>query len=317
MLTLEETAKKLYAEKSVAVFTHVRPDGDAVGSSFALCLSLKKRGIEADLFYGDVIPARFDFLVKGKTVKSVIDREYSAFVAVDSADINRLGVFAEDFSKHKNTYQIDHHTSNTRYAKNNCIVDMPSNSENVYEVIKASGTEIDSEIADFLAMGILTDTGNFQHKFIPPKTFCTASELVKSGADINEISYYMFNSQTKSRAMLFGLVMAKIRYFQDDKFAVISIFQKDFEKTGAKPDETEGFIDFVMGIDCVKIGASVMEIGENKYKISFRSKGPDVSAVAGSFGGGGHVLASGCQISGEYEEVIDKIDFAVSRYIED
>jgi phosphoesterase RecJ-like protein len=93
--------------------------------------------------------------------------------------------------------------------------------------------------------------------------------------------------------------------------------QKDVESCGAHPSETEGFVDFIMGIDSVEVGATVMEMGENKYKISLRSKGVNVNAVAGSFGGGGHILASGCQINGEYEEVIDKLSFAVSRELID
>jgi phosphoesterase RecJ-like protein len=109
------------------------------------------------------------------------------------------------------------------------------------------------------------------------------------------------------------MVMSKIRYFYDNRFAVITITENDIKTAGATADQTEGFIDFIMGIDTVEVGASVMEIAKNKYKISFRSKSANVNAVAGSFGGGGHVLASGCQISGEYEEVIDRISFAVSR----
>ena len=84
---------------------------------------------------------------------------------------------------------------------------------------------------------------------------------------------------------------------------------------GAKQDETEGFIDFIMGISTVQVGVCLMETENNKYKISFRSKGADVNAVAGEFGGGGHTLASGAKITGEYEEVVDKIRFAVSKYL--
>jgi phosphoesterase RecJ-like protein len=123
--------------------------------------------------------------------------------------------------------------------------------------------------------------------------------------------------QSKARAKLFGRVMANIRYFLSDRFAVVSVFEKDIKDCGATPDETEGFIDFVMGINTVEVGACLMEIGKNKYKISFRSKETDVNAVALTFGGGGHTLASGCQISGEYEDIVDRITFAVSRELKD
>ena len=99
--------------------------------------------------------------------------------------------------------------------------------------------------------------------------------------------------------------------------SVASVFEKDIIECGAKKDETEGFIDFIMGIEGVEVGACILQMDKNKYKISFRSKGTDVNEIASTFGGGGHVLASGCQIQGEYEEVVDKIYIAVKRHIKD
>ena len=177
------------------------------------------------------------------------------------------------------------------------------------------GAEVTPEMANLLAMGIMTDTGNFKHKNVTASTLVCAGLLVEKGADLNTIHYNMFAKQSKARAKLFGLIMSKIRYFLDDKLTIATIMQKDIELAGAKQDETEGFIDFLMGIDTVEVGICILEVGQNKFKISFRSKGTDVNAVAGTFGGGGHVLASGCQISGEYEEVVDRLTFAVSRYL--
>ena len=159
----------------------------------------------------------------------------------------------------------------------------------------------------------MTDTGNFKHKNVSSETLLVASKLLEKGADINYIVYKMFTEQSKERAKLFGLVSSKIRYFLDDRFAVMTVSSEMLKDSNARPDETEGFIDFLMGVKSVEVGACVLEMAKNKYKISFRSKGTDVNAVANVFGGGGHVLASGCQIQGEYEEVVDKIRFAVSR----
>ncbi|MBQ7349091.1 MAG: bifunctional oligoribonuclease/PAP phosphatase NrnA [Clostridia bacterium] len=317
MISIESLSEKLLKEKSVALFMHTRPDGDTIGSTVALKLALKSKGINAEVFCCDKIPEKFCFL---KSVKSVSDKffgEYSAFVAVDCADLSRLGDFSELFKSHKNTYNVDHHVSNTLFAKINYVADNASNCENVFELIKRMGIDVTEEVANLLATGVITDTGNFSHKNVRAETLQNAGELVSLGADVNLIIYHTFKSQSKARALLFGKVMSKIRYFLDDRFAVSSIFNKDLVDCGATPDETEGFIDFVMGIECVEVGASIMEISHNKYKISFRSKNADVNAVAGLFGGGGHTLASGCQIAGEYEEVVDKITFAVSRYLQD
>ncbi len=317
MISLSELSSKLKQEKSVALFCHIRPDGDTLGSALALYNALKNLGIRAQVFCDDIVPSRFFFLDAVKTVKRELDGEYSAFVAIDCADSTRLGNFYEEFVKHKNTYSIDHHVSNTRYSKINYVFDNSSNCENVLALIEEMGADITKETATLLVMGIMTDTGNFRHKNVSANTMHSAGKMVEKGADLNTVHYHMFTKQSKERAKLFGQTMSKIRYFLRDRFAVATVRLKDLTETNARPEETEGFIDFIMGIETVEVGACIMELENNKFKISFRSKSTDVNAVAGTFGGGGHVLASGCQINGEYEEVVDKITFAVSRYIED
>ena len=315
MITIKEFAEKLFKEKSVALFCHVRPDGDCLGSALALQLGLEQKGIKADIYSEDQIPARFSYLMGIDQIKNQLSGDYSAFVGVDCADITRMGDFANEFRLHKNTYVLDHHVSNDRYAKTNYVSDTAANAENVYLVLKSTGVEIDQNIANALATGLITDTGNFKHKNLTAQTLFIASELVKAGADNNKIVYQNFTMQTKERAKLFGITMAKIRYFLEGKFAVATVMLSDILASGARPDETEGFIDFVMGINGVEVGACILETEQEKYKVSFRSKTADVNGVASTFGGGGHTLASGCKMQGAIEEVIDRLTFAVSRYL--
>lgn len=317
MISLKEFAQKLFKEKSVALFMHVHPDGDTIGSTLCLALALESAGVKTQVFCYDKIPAKFDFLPSTKGVKDVFSGEYSAMLSVDCADVSRLGGFSEVFQAHKNTYNFDHHISNGFYANTNYAFDISSNCENVFNLLNVAGITVTSEMAELLLTGVVTDTGNFSHNNVTEKTFETAGKLLSYGANVNRIVYRTFKAQTKARAKLHGLVMSKIRYFLDDRFAVATVFLGDLQSTGATKDETEGFIDFVMGINSVEVGACIMEIGKDKFKISFRSKSADVNAVAGTFGGGGHVLASGCQINSEYEDVVDKIVFAVSKYLQD
>ncbi len=313
MISINELALKLKNEKSALLVCHVRPDGDSLGSALALSCGLKSLGVKTSVICDDEIPQKFFFLEGMKEIKRSADGEYSAVIAIDCATDQRIGDAVQLFEKHNNTYAIDHHISNTRFAKINYVVDNASNAENVFDLLNAMGVEITEEIANYLMMGIITDTGNFHHKNVTPKTLTVAGILKEKGGDINNIYYHNFSKQTKARAKLFGLVTSKIRYFLDDKLAVASIFLSDLESTGAEASETEGFIDFLMGIETVEVGICILEISRNKFKISFRSKAVDVNAVAQNFGGGGHILASGCQIFGEYEEVVDKLRFAVSR----
>lgn len=315
MNSLKEIAEKLFKEKSVAIFIHVRPDGDAIGSASALKLALESKGIKADLFCEDAIPERFSYLNVISDFSAELKDEYSALFACDCAEIYRLGKFGDAFMNHKNTYSVDHHISNRGFSKFFYVSDTASNCENVYKLLKISDINIDRTIAERLLTGVVTDTGAFRHKNVTPETLKVASELLKFGADLNNIIYKNFHEQSKERAKLFGTTMAKLRYFEDGKLAIATVSLADLYESGAKQDETEGFIDFVMGIDSVLVGVCMLETEKDKYKISFRSKGVDVNAVAGEFGGGGHTLASGCKIAGEYEEVVDKIRFAVYKYL--
>lgn len=317
METFKSFSEKLFNEKSVAIFAHMRPDGDTVGSCFALYHALIKKGIDACVFCSDKIPKKYDYLAGIFPASNFIDKEYSAFLAVDCASIDRLGDFSGAFSIHKNTYNLDHHISNDRFAKTNLVVNSASNAENVYEVLLEVNQEITEEIANFLALGVITDTGNFKHKNVTPETLLVASKLLEKGADFNKTVYQNFSVQSKERAKLYGLCMSKLRYLLDDRLCVLVITAEDFAKTGALPEETEGFIDFIMGIDIVEVGVSIMETDKRSYKVSFRSKETNVNEIAGVFGGGGHVQASGCRISGELEDVIDRIRYAVKQHVKD
>lgn len=317
MNDLKEISEKLFNEKSVAIFCHVRPDGDAIGSAAALKLALNYKGIKADLFCEDAIPVKFNYLNVVANFSADFSGEYSAFFATDCAEIFRLGKFGEIFGKHKNTYCVDHHISNRGFGKYFYVSDAAANCENVYKLLKFAGINTDKAIADCLLTGVVTDTGAFRHKNVTPETLITASELLSSGADLNNIIYKNFHEQSKARAELFGMTMKNIRYFLDGRLAIATVFLKDFALSGAKQDETEGFIDFIMGVSTVEVGACMMETEKNKFKISFRSKGADVNAVAAEFGGGGHTLASGAKITGDYEEIVDRIRFAVSKYLPD
>ena len=320
MITVKELSEKLLKEKRVALFCHARPDGDTIGSACALKLALIGKGINADVFCSDAVPQKFAFLEETHNVLKEYTgdfSEYSALVAIDNAEITRLGDFTDAFSHHKNTYSIDHHVSNTRYAKVNFVEDRSSNAENIFALILAMEVNITAEIANLLATGVMTDTGGFRHKNVNSATFFDAAKLVELGADMNKIYYNTFTRQSKERAELFGKTMSKIRYFKGGRIAIASVRLRDFAETKALQEETEGFIDFVMGISGVEVGACIMETDSNKFKISLRSNGTDVNAIAAIFGGGGHKLASGCKITGAYEEAVDKLVFAISKYLSD
>ena len=316
MVEISAFVEKLKKFNKFAIVCHTRPDGDAVGSARALKYALDKVGKTATVFCDDDIPEKFANITDISVFKKEITGEFEAFIAVDCADEMRMGNLAMDFLRHKNTFNIDHHVSNTRYAKNNLIINNSSNCENIYNVAVALGAKIDSDLANALLLGISTDTGNFSHKDLTQSAFVVAGELVANGGDINKIYYDTFKKQSKQKAMLFTRVNSKIRYMLDDRLAISIISQNDLKETGALINDTEGIIDFVLSIDGVEVAVSILEVGFEKYKISLRGKNTNVNAIASVYGGGGHVLASGCMIMGSLEEVIDRLSYTVSQHLD-
>ena len=212
MITLKDLTDNIKKFNSFAIICHIRPDGDSVGSSLALKEGLTLLGKKADVYCADSIPDKFLFIDDANSFATSICGEYDAYISVDCADEGRLGDLYFNYKKSKNTFNIDHHISNTHYAKFNYMVDNASNCENVFEVLKSLGVTFTKSIADKLLLGISTDTGNFAHKNVTSNTFMVASSLIDNGGDINKIHYEMFKRQSKARAKLISTVMSKIRY---------------------------------------------------------------------------------------------------------
>lgn len=315
--SLTEIEAQLKKSQNVVIFCHARPDGDALGAGLSLLTALENAGKRVCMCCDDLPPEKFDFLNAVKKVSNNIIKnfKYDTLISVDCADVTRMGSFARIFSQFKGiTINIDHHVSNGCFAKFNYVVECPATCELICEILLGCGFEITEEIANLLMLGLITDSGNFTHLDVTEKTFRTAAILRARGADVSLINYNMYSRQSKSRAILYGRVMNGIRFALDDKLAFIIISDKNLKECGADKSVTEGFVDFPLTIDGVEVSVSVLESDKKQYKISLRSKGAvNVNAVATEFGGGGHVLASGCMIFGELEEVIEKVTYAVYR----
>lgn len=312
--TLEEIIIRLNEARRIAVFCHARPDGDALGAALALLLHFRAEGKTAVMCCEDLPPEKFLYLPAMAEVKTQIPQgEYDTFISVDCADSARMGVFAKRYRAFKGvTVNIDHHVSNDGYAKMNFVCECPASCEIVTEIFLRANWEITREIADLLMLGLITDSGNFTHQDVSAKTFETAAVLRKAGADVNAINYNMFARQSKARALLYGTVMSDMRFYLDDKLALIVIRQSDMERFGADKSLTEGFVDFPLTVDGVEISVSMMEFKQEQYKTSLRSKGKvNVNEIAAFFGGGGHILASGCMLFGSEEKAVSDLLGAV------
>ncbi len=321
MHTLQSIAERIKQSKRAVIFMHTRPDGDAFGSALSLALALDKLGIESEVCVESDIPSNLGFIHDLHRVKKSPTANYDTLITVDCSDELRLGILEDEFLRAKRkkitTINVDHHISNTRYADYNYVQTCSANCMNMAKLISLLGVEIDKPIAEHLYTGLLTDSGNYAHDDVTEETFALASRLTALGVDVRYYNYMLFKRQTPARAKLYAMTMSGMRYALDGKMACIVITRENMERCGVDFGATEGFVDFPLNVDGVEVAVSLLEMKFRQYKVSLRSKTyADVNKIAGVYGGGGHVRASGCMLFGDLEEVLDKLTYTVSQYLE-
>ena len=320
-MSLEKIANRIQSAKQVLILAHMRPDGDAIGSALALSKALDYLKTPYQVCIETDIPSNLTFLEGVEKIEKQTKGDYDLLITVDSSDEQRLGALSEEFflAKRKkiDTINIDHHVSNTRYAKYNYVRTCSANCMNIAKLIEVMGVPFDKMMANYLLLGLLTDSGNFSHDDVEEETLELGAKLVKAGADICRLNYMLFKRQAPQRAALFARTMSGLRYYHGGRFATIVITRKNMEECGADHGMTEGFVDFPLNVDGVEVAASLLEMKKGQYKISLRSKEyADVNKIAGVYGGGGHVRAAGCMLFGDLEEILDKLSYTVSQYLE-
>lgn len=317
MNSLKEIATILKKQKSAVIFTHMRPDGDTIGSAMALSRALSLLEIKNEVLSEGDIPERFFYLEGVREIKNAPSFQADCFICVDSSTESRLGLLRDVFLagvKNKVTVNVDHHVSNTHFAKYNFVRERASNCENIAELIKELGVSCDGKIAEALMTGMVTDSGGFSHGDVNGNTFRAAGEVADAGANVGKIYYETIKKQSLSRARFYLKALSRLRFLLDDRLAIVVVPQSLLREFGLKADATEGLVDFALTIESIEVSVCILEVKKEQYKVSFRSKGKvDVNEVAGTFGGGGHILASGCVLFGEEEEAIDKVRYAVEQ----
>jgi bifunctional oligoribonuclease and PAP phosphatase NrnA len=294
--------------KSIAVFCHINPDGDALGSSIALKLGLEKLGKKVDVYCDDTIHDNYRFLGTDEYYKEHNCENYDLAIIVDCPDINRIGGYGSLYSKIKNKMVIDHHLNNSINADVS-IIDVNAGSVGVivFRLFKVMQIEVDKQIATALYTAISTDTGCFMHGNTTSEAHFMVAELIEKNIELEKVNFYLFKRKTKSQITLFAKVINNIQYHEDNKIALVVIDKEDFLKTKTNYIDTIGISAYLAGIDDIDVAVLVTETEDNCYLISFRSNKINTSLIAREFKGGGHANASGCRICGKKENVINKL----------
>ena len=287
---------------------HRSPDGDAIGSGYALAYALRKIGKIVMPVCSDDIPQKYSYITNDFSAQE-FQPEY--IVTVDLADTQLFGNKLIQY-KDKVNLCIDHHPSNTGYAEYG-IVDANAGAcaQIVKKVINAMNIPIDKNIANAIFTGISTDTGCFKYSNASAESYKMAAEMIECGADGFFINKLMFDTKSRERLEIERLALNSLTYHYDGKIAVIFITKEMMEKSGASDDDTEGISGMPRQIEGVVIGITIREKDNGNFRVSMRSSGEkDVSAVCAKFGGGGHKAAAGCTVTGTAEEVKEKVILA-------
>ena len=305
VIDLKQCVEILKENDNFLILSHEHPDGDTLGSAFALMAALKKMGKKRAFKCSDEVTKDFSYMLEGFESDDVGENPF--IVAVDVADVHLLGDLAEIYG-HKVNLCIDHHMSNAYYAEKLLLQDRAAACEIVFKVIKKLGVEIDEYIANCLYTGISTDTGCFRYQNTNAKTFRAVAELVDIGVNTKMINKVMFETKSKSFLELDLLARKTLEYHFDDKCAIITITQKMYEESGSNEHECYPITALPRQIEGVLVGAVIKEKQNGAFGISVRTEGDiDASEICARLGGGGHAGAAGCEVKEDYEIAKSKI----------
>ena len=280
------------AEK-ILIFTHIHPDGDAIGSTFALKKALEYMGKKADIVLERPLSVIYDYFNGAFITKDELKDDYDLKVSLDCGDLERLGEVKEFFKG--NTINIDHHVSNSLFADINYADDKSAaTGEIIYDLIKYMKIKITTDIADGLYCAILTDTGGFMFSNTSVRTHTIAAELIDKGASYYTLNKKLMQEKDYHRHIITAKCIENMEFYEDGKICV-SIFNNEMAtELEMKTDDTNGLSAVPRTVKGVEVGILMTEIVKGIVKVSLRSDSiVDVSSVAEKFGGGGHKRASG------------------------
>lgn len=304
-IDLKKSAELLKKFDSYLILTHRSPDGDTLGSAFALQRALLKLGKRSMVRCIDDIPQKFAFLQSGIEDGDI---EYDKIIAVDIADRKLLGGEFDALYGDKVFLAIDHHMSHRDYAENILVEDRAATSEIIYSVVKLLGVEIDSGIADCIYTALATDTGCFTFSNTTPSTHRIAAEMMERGADYVYINRVMFETKTISYLKLEQMALSTVKMHFGGKCAVMLITQDMFRKSGSNDGECDGIASLPRKIEGVSVGVTVRERADGTYKVSMRTVEPyDASRICAEMGGGGHSRAAGCEFGGSLDDGLNRL----------
>lgn len=321
--SFDEIGEVLRSRQSFVLLSHVRPDGDAIGSQLALGFSLMAMGKTVRLINEDGLPENLAFLPGSERIESPpadpVDVEVA--IALDTATKPRLGDAAlHAASKAQIWLNIDHHISNPKYGDLNLIDSTsPATGQILYDLITKLDLPMPAESRDAIYVAVSTDTGSFQYPSTTAKTYDMAADLIRRGLDVGSINSKTYDEQPYRRLELMRSLLNTLERSPDGLVAHWTMRDQTRIDLALRPEDSEGLIDIIRAIRGVQLAVFFEELPDGKIRVSMRSKDRklDVCKIAMEFGGGGHALAAGIRMKGPLEEAKARVLDSIRRRVEE
>jgi bifunctional oligoribonuclease and PAP phosphatase NrnA len=311
---LSSVAEEFKKAQRILVISHVRPDGDAIGSILGLGLSLQIAGKAIQMVSADGIPTSFRHLPGSSQVAKQPDGHFDLIVFVDCADIDRVGDVLKDYPPPD--INIDHHPTNTHYARFN-IVDpnAVATAEILAEKMSFFDLWINQEVATALLTGIVTDTLGFRTDNTSPKALRFAADLMEKGADLPSLYYRSLIQRPFEAVRYWGAGLSQLK--REDRIVWTNLSLADRESAGYSGRDDADLVNVLTTINDVDLVVIFIEQTNGRVKVSWRARpGYDVAKIAQVFGGGGHTLAAGAEVDGKLEDVQERVLKSTRKLIE-
>lgn len=308
-----EIFRDLLSRDRICIYMHRSPDGDTLGSALALEKVLKNAGKRVCIACSDIVPRRLHFITDGV---SAFEPAFEPLVKV-SIDVASEKLLGERYENEASTFDfcIDHHYTNTHYAKKTVVCpEASSTGEVLFMLLEQTGTPIDGKTAEYLYTAIAFDTGCFKFSNVRPQTHIAAAKLLSFGIDSADINRKLFDVAPMKQLLLEKTVIDNIRVYLDGKVSLCCITQDMLKGLGLEDSETDGMTNVVRRLEGSVVSVTMRQLSDGTIRVSLRSECDfNVADVAAAFGGGGHVRAAGCSVSGEPAEAIDRIISVISE----
>ena len=318
MRSFRQFLKDVNDAQKIAIFCHTNPDADALASSVALkkLIKLNQKDGDKPKVIDIIVDAKVEdiseinqAIITGIEINNPHYKRYDVAIAVDCANLSRLGNCASLFKKAKVTIQVDHHKTNDSFAKNNIVLPMASSTcEVLYTLVRLKDFKINDDICKLIYSGIITDTANLTQGTITVNTHKIIAEMMARNINLNQLSEHFFKNNTKSKAYLLKQALDSLTFYSGDRIAFMKLTKQDLSECDATMDDTLGIVNHGIEIKGVEIAIIAIKQEDNSYYVSLRSKQDiNVANIAKALGGGGHDQVAAFTYSGLLGDLKDEL----------